>query len=73
MCSVYRIHTMRSSEVIKYLVADGWEQVHSKGSHRKFRHPAKPGHVVVPHPKHELPVGTLRSTYRQAGWDWSER
>ncbi|WP_083911984.1 type II toxin-antitoxin system HicA family toxin [Desulfotignum phosphitoxidans] len=29
-----------------------------------------PGKVTVPHPKKDLPVGTLRSLYRQAGWQW---
>ncbi|MDW8213738.1 MAG: type II toxin-antitoxin system HicA family toxin [Roseiflexaceae bacterium] len=36
-------------------------------------HPNKPGRVTVPHPKKDLPVGTLRSIYRQAGWSWSEK
>ncbi len=31
------------------------------------------GRVTVPHPKKDLPVGTVRSIYRQAGWDWTER
>ncbi|MEI6335246.1 MAG: type II toxin-antitoxin system HicA family toxin [Methylococcaceae bacterium] len=30
----------------------------------------KPSHVVVPHPRKDLPIGTLRSIYKQAGWDW---
>ncbi len=30
----------------------------------------KPGHVVVPHPRKDMPLGTLRSIFRQAGWDW---
>ncbi|MBJ6802497.1 type II toxin-antitoxin system HicA family toxin [Geomonas sp. Red259] len=29
---------------------DGWCHVGGKGDHRKFRHPSKPGHVVVPLP-----------------------
>jgi predicted RNA binding protein YcfA (HicA-like mRNA interferase family) len=43
---------------------------HQVGSHIKFKHPDKPGAVTVPHPKKDLPIGTLRSIYRQAGWQW---
>ncbi|MCK0512728.1 type II toxin-antitoxin system HicA family toxin [Aromatoleum buckelii] len=41
-----------------------------KGDHIKFKHPGKPGHVVVPHPRKDVAIGTLRNIYRQAGWDW---
>jgi hypothetical protein len=44
--------------------------VGGKGDHRKFKHPDKPGHVTVPHPRKDLPVGTLRNIFRQAGWNW---
>lgn len=61
---------MKSSEVIKLLKADGWVWVGGKGDHMKFKHPMKAGHVVVPHPRKDVPLGTLRSIYRQAGWQW---
>jgi len=41
-----------------------------KGDHEKFKHPYKLGHVVVPHPRKDMPIGTLRNIYRQAGWEW---
>jgi predicted RNA binding protein YcfA (HicA-like mRNA interferase family) len=44
--------------------------VHQAGSHIKFKHPGKQGGVTVPHPKKDLPIGTLRNIYRQAGWKW---
>jgi predicted RNA binding protein YcfA (HicA-like mRNA interferase family) len=56
-----------SSEVIRRLSADGWIEVRSKGSHRHFAHPTKPGIVTVPHPKKDLPIGTLQSIARQSG------
>lgn len=59
---------MTSQEVIRRLLRDGWVQVRSKGSHRQFKHPERPGLVTVPHPKRDLPTGTLRSIFRQAGW-----
>ena len=61
---------MRSRDVIKRLEAEGWVLNHVKGSHYQFTHPVKPGRVTVPHPKKDLPIGTLRSIYRQVGWQW---
>lgn len=61
---------MDSTALIRRLKAEGWKQAHVNGSHHKFKHPDKPGHVVVPHPKRDLPTGTVRSIYRQAGWPW---
>lgn len=58
---------MNSREVIRALVADGWFEVARHGSHAQFKHPTKPGRVTVPHPKRDLPVGTLKSIERQAG------
>jgi len=61
---------MKSGEIIKRLKQDGWILHHAKGDHHQFKHPEKPGKVTVPHPKKDLPVGTLRNIYRQAGWKW---
>lgn len=58
---------MNSREVISALEADGWVEVARRGSHAQFKHPAKPGRVTVPHPKRDLPLGTLRSIERQSG------
>ncbi|RIK97827.1 MAG: addiction module toxin, HicA family [Proteobacteria bacterium] len=57
---------MNSRDLIAVLKADGWEQVAQKGSHVQFKHPTKPGRVTVPHPKKDLPLGTLRSIEKQA-------
>lgn len=61
---------MNSASVIKRLLAEGWYQAGGKGDHMKFKHPTKPGHVVVPYPRKDMAIGTLRNIYRQAGWDW---
>ncbi|GAA4123815.1 type II toxin-antitoxin system HicA family toxin [Aminobacter aganoensis] len=58
---------MRSREVIRLLVADGWLEVARKGSHVQFKHPVKKGRVTVPDPKREIPLGTLRSIEKQSG------
>ncbi|MFN7921859.1 MAG: type II toxin-antitoxin system HicA family toxin [Bryobacteraceae bacterium] len=56
-----------SAEVIRRLEADGWFRAAQKGSHAQFRHPDKPGRVTVPHPKRDLPMGTVKSIERQSG------
>ena len=58
---------MNSRDVIRALKANGWVQVAQKSSHVQFKHPSRPGRVTVPHPKRDLPLGTLRSIARQAG------
>ncbi|MGH7887153.1 MAG: type II toxin-antitoxin system HicA family toxin [Candidatus Binatia bacterium] len=59
---------MTSADLIRRLKDDGWILVHVKGSHHHFKHPAKLGRVTVPHPQKDLPITTVRSIYRQAGW-----
>jgi predicted RNA binding protein YcfA (HicA-like mRNA interferase family) len=59
--------TVTSREIIRKLADDGWRQVRVKGSHYHFAHGAKPGIVTVPHPRKDLPIGTIRSIERQAG------
>ncbi|WP_133649614.1 type II toxin-antitoxin system HicA family toxin [Paraburkholderia flava] len=59
---------MKSADVVKLLESDGWFIVRISGSHHHFRHLVRPGLVTVPHPKKDLPVGTLNSILRQAGF-----
>lgn len=58
---------MDSREIIKALKKDGWAEVAKKGSHAQFKHPTKKGRVTVPHPKKDLPVGTVKSIEKQSG------
>ena len=58
---------VNSRDVIRTLEADGWFVVAQRVSHRQFRHPTKPGRVTVPHPRRDMPIGTLRSIERQSG------
>ncbi|VTY10251.1 YcfA-like protein [Neisseria subflava] len=58
---------MTSAQVIALLESDGWFLVSTRGSHRQYKHPEKKGRVTVPHPKKDLPIGTLRQIYKQAG------
>lgn len=60
---------MNSKQLIKKLKQDGWIQTAQKGSHKKFKHPQKPGIVIVPdHGNVDIPVGTLNNILKQAGW-----
>jgi predicted RNA binding protein YcfA (HicA-like mRNA interferase family) len=61
------IHTMKSTDLIKLLKANGWVHIHTVGSHHQFKHPTNPGKITVPHPKKDIPLGTVKSVMRQAG------
>lgn len=50
------------------LVDDGWELVATRGSHRQYKHPSRPGRVTVPgKPSDDLAPGTLNSILKQSG------
>jgi predicted RNA binding protein YcfA (HicA-like mRNA interferase family) len=54
-------------DVLKIIEKDGWYQVVHEGSHRQFKHPAKPGRVTIAgHPGDDLAPGTLGSIFKQA-------
>jgi predicted RNA binding protein YcfA (HicA-like mRNA interferase family) len=55
-------------EVLRLLAQDGWYRVATRGSHRQFKHPWRPGRVTVAaKPGERLARGTLRSILKQAG------
>ena len=55
-------------EAIRIVERDGWYLVRTKGSHRRFRHPIKPGRVTIAGgPGKELKEPTWQSILRQAG------
>jgi predicted RNA binding protein YcfA (HicA-like mRNA interferase family) len=58
-----------SRDIIKRLEQDGFKLVSVRGSHHKFRYPVSNKMTIVTHPKRDMPVGTVRAIYRQAGWD----
>jgi predicted RNA binding protein YcfA (HicA-like mRNA interferase family) len=54
--------------VIAKLEAEGWILKRTKGGHRHFSHPTKPGLVTVPGNRNDdLAPGTLASIERQSG------
>ncbi len=47
---------------------DRWFLVATRGSHRQFKHPSKPGRVTVAgKPSDDLAPGTLNSILKQSG------
>ena len=59
---------MKVRDVIKLIQDDGWSLVRTRGSHRHFKHPRKPGLVsVAGHPNVDVPRGTFNSILKQAG------
>lgn len=58
---------MKSREVIRMIEVDGWYLYRINGSHHHFKHPTKKGLVTVPHPKQEVPKGTMNNILKQAG------
>lgn len=63
---VYSAH-MNSAALIKLLRMAGWELDRVRGSHHVFKHPLRPGHVVVPHPKKDLGKGLVAAIAKAAG------
>jgi len=61
---------MKVREVLRLLRADGWILVRTRGSHRQMKHPVIRGLVTVAGKESkDIPPGTLKSIFRQAGWD----
>lgn len=58
---------MTSREVFKKLQAAGWIIRAQEGSHVHLKHPDRLGNVTVPHPRRDMPIGTLNSIERQSG------
>jgi len=58
---------MKSADIIRLLEHDGWKLANVRGSHHVFRHPEKPGHISVPHPKKDMGIGLVRKLLKQAG------
>jgi len=59
---------MKVRDVLRMLEADGWRLVVTRGSHRQFKHPQKPGRVTVAgKPSDDVPPGTPNSIFKHSG------
>jgi predicted RNA binding protein YcfA (HicA-like mRNA interferase family) len=59
---------LKVRDLIRQLENDGWRLARTRGSHRQFKHPSKPGTVTVAGQAGiDVPVGTLDAILKQAG------
>ena len=59
---------MKIRDVIRRLEKDGWTLAATRGSHRQYTHPSKPGRVTVAgKPSDDVAPGTLNSILKQSG------
>ena len=60
---------MKVADILRLIGGeDGWYLVSTRGSHRQFKHPSKPGRVTVAgKPSDDLAPGTLNSILKQPG------
>jgi len=59
---------MKVRDAIRLIENDGWQHVATRGSHRQYKHPIKPGRVTIAgKPSDDLAPGTLNSILKQAG------
>lgn len=64
-------HSNRRRDIEARLRAEGWVIVRTgPGDHVQYKHPQRPGRVTIDTGSREIPAGTLRSIFGQAGWDW---
>jgi mRNA interferase HicA len=59
---------MKSSELLRILVRDGWYTERQTGSHLLLRHPLKKGKIILPfHGCREVGKGLARKILKDAG------
>jgi len=59
---------LKVREVIKLIEQNGWYLVRTRGDHRQYKHPTKPGRVTISgNAGRDMPAGTLNSVLKQAG------
>jgi len=59
---------LKVKDIIKKIEKDGWVLARTRGSHRQFHHPSKPGTVTIAGKESiDMPPGTLNNVLKQAG------
>jgi predicted RNA binding protein YcfA (HicA-like mRNA interferase family) len=59
---------MKVKDIIRLLEGEGWFLVATRGSHRQYKHPVRPGRATVADkPSDDLAPGTLNSIFKQSG------
>lgn len=58
---------MKFRQVVRMIENDGWYLDRTKGSHKQFKHPVKPGVVTIAgKPNEDVDKGTLNNILKQA-------
>jgi predicted RNA binding protein YcfA (HicA-like mRNA interferase family) len=64
----YDFCPMKVTALLRLIESDGWQLARTRGSHRQYKHPTKPGLVTVAgKPSDDLHPKTLGSILKQAG------
>jgi predicted RNA binding protein YcfA (HicA-like mRNA interferase family) len=64
-------HSTKRRDIERRLTEEGWKIIRKgPGDHVQYRHPEKPGRVTIDKGSDDIPTGTLKSVFNQAGWDW---
>ncbi len=59
---------MKFRQIIKVIQDDGWYLDRTRGSHKQYKHPTKPGVVTIAgKPNEDVSKGTLNNILKQAG------
>jgi predicted RNA binding protein YcfA (HicA-like mRNA interferase family) len=59
---------MKVRDIIRLVEQGGWRLVRTKGSHRQYHHPVKPGTVTIAvNPGRDMAPGTYDNIWKQAG------
>jgi mRNA interferase HicA len=59
---------MKSSELYRILIKDGWYPISQRGSHVKLKHDKKPGILIFPnHGSQEMGKGLEKKLLKDAG------
>lgn len=58
---------MTARELEKLILAAGWVHKETKGSHKQFIRPEKPGKLTIPQHKGDLKLKTANAILKQAG------
>ncbi|MGO9485918.1 MAG: type II toxin-antitoxin system HicA family toxin [Rhodomicrobium sp.] len=59
---------VKVKDAIALIESHGWQLIATRGSHRQFKHPAKPGRVTIAGKlSDDLAPGTFASILKQAG------
>jgi predicted RNA binding protein YcfA (HicA-like mRNA interferase family) len=60
---------MKVRDIIKMVKKDDWVLVRTRGSHRQYKHPKKPGLITIAgKPSDDVASGTLNSILKQGGF-----